>query len=56
MGTPPFSTQNLMMSFPKIKMNGEGICGIRIMICSFQGVPPVERSEESTSGGFLWNG
>jgi hypothetical protein len=45
-----------MMSLPKIKMNGKGICGIRIVICPFQGVPPVERPEESIAGGFPWNG
>jgi len=44
------------MSFPKIKMNGKGIYGIRIMICPTQGVPPVERPEESTQGGIPWNG
>jgi hypothetical protein len=45
-----------MMGLPKIKMNGKGICGIRIMIYPFQGAPPAEGPEESISGGFPWNG
>jgi len=56
MKTPPLSTQNLIMGLAKIKMNGKGICGIRIMIYPFQGVPQVERPEESILGGFPWNG
>jgi hypothetical protein len=44
------------MSFPKIKMNRKGIYGIRIVICLFKRAPPVERPEESTSGGIPWNG
>jgi hypothetical protein len=32
------------MDFPKIKMNGKGICGIRIVIYPFKKAPPVQRA------------
>jgi len=44
------------MSFPKIKMNREWNCGIKEGIPPFEEESPVQRPEESTSGGFPWNG
>jgi hypothetical protein len=44
------------MGFPKIKMNGKGIYGIRIMISPFKGRRRFRGREESTSGGIPWNG